>query len=274
LIDLHMHTTASDGRLSPADLVSRVHAAGLSVISVTDHDTVAGLAAVRTAADAHGIELVDGIEVTAVHQGRDVHMLGYFINPHDAVFNDFLAAQRRRRVHRVRLIGDRLASLGAPINVDALLDQAAHTPGTSVGRPVIGRALVAAGYVASVQEAFDRFLGAGQPAFVPRTGESPADVVHRIHAAGGLAAMAHPGVTRQPAVMASLVGAGLDAIEVYHSDHSPDMQRELLAYAHEHGLLVTGGSDFHGDDLRDRPLGRATLPRAEFERLREAAARP
>jgi hypothetical protein len=273
LIDLHLHTTASDGRLSPAALVARVAAAGITVMSVTDHDTVAGLADVRDAASAAGIELVDGIEVTAVHDGRDVHVLGYFIDPANHVFNDFLAEQRRRRVERVREIGVRLERLGAVIDVDALIARAAHTPGASVGRPVIGRALVAAGHVQSLQEAFDRFLASGQPAFVPRTGESPAAVVERIHGAGGIASMAHPGVTRQPAVMAALAGSGLDAVEVYHSDHSPDVQRELLAFAAERGLLVTGGSDFHGDDSRDRPLGRTTLPRADFERLRDAVRR-
>jgi predicted metal-dependent phosphoesterase TrpH len=133
--------------------------------------------------------------------------------------------------------------------------------------------LVAAGHVSSLQEAFDRYLAAGQAAFVPRTGESPAEIVNRIHEAGGIASMAHPGVTKQPAVMVSLVGDGLDAIEVYHSDHTPELQRELLAIAHQHRLLVSGGSDFHGDESRDRPLGRTTLPRSEFERLRAAAVR-
>jgi predicted metal-dependent phosphoesterase TrpH len=272
LIDLHLHTTASDGRLSASELVARVHAAGITIMSVTDHDTTAGLAAVRRAATECGIELIDGIEITAVHEQRDVHMLGYFINPDDAALNAFLAEQRRRRADRVLEIGDRLARLGAPIDVHALLAHAAHTPGTSVGRPVIGRALVAAGHVSSLKEAFDRYLAAGQAAFVPRTGESPVEIVHRIRAAGGIASMAHPGVTKQPAVMASLVGAGMDAIEVYHSDHTPEVQRELLAFAHHHQLLVSGGSDFHGDDSRDRPLGRTTLPPSEFERLRAAAA--
>jgi 3',5'-nucleoside bisphosphate phosphatase len=239
---------------------------------VTDHDTVAGLADVRRAADAAGIELIDGIEVTAVHEGRDVHMLGYFIDPADVAFNRFLAEQRERRVDRVREIAMRLARLGAAIDVEVLIQRATRTPGASVGRPVIARALYAAGHVASLQEAFDRYLASGQPAFVPRMGESPAVVIERIHAAGGLASMAHPGVTKQPAVMGGLVGAGLDAVEVYHSDHPPDVQRDLLAFAEEHRLLVTGGSDFHGDDSRDRPLGRTTLPQCDLDRLRARAA--
>jgi len=273
LIDLHLHTTASDGRLAPADLVARVADAGITVMSVTDHDTVAGLAQVRQAADGALVTLVDGIEVTAVHEGRDVHILGYFIDPADDALAKFLAVQRHRRVERVREIAARLARLGIGLDIEALLAVAAKRPGTSVGRPVIARALIRAGHVASMTDAFERFLGTGQPAFVPRIGQSPAEVVAIIHAAGGLASMAHPGVTKQPAVMASLVAAALDAIEVYHSDQPAHMQRELREFADAHNLLVTGGSDHHGDDHRDRPLGRSTLPAADFERLHDRATR-
>ena len=136
---------------------------------------------------------------------------------------------------------------------------------------MIARALWKAGHVASLQEAFDRFLAAGQAAFVPRTGSPPHEVIEVIHRAGGIASMAHPGVTKQPLLMAALVERGLDAIEVYHSDHPPDVRLELAAFASEHDLLVTGGSDFHGDDGRDRALGGVTLPAAEFARLKTAA---
>lgn len=235
-------------------------------MSVTDHDTVAGLAEAREAASRAGIEFVDGIEITAVHDGRDVHMLGYFIGPESAALADFLATQRERRVERLREIGRRLSALGAAIDVDELIAAAARRPGVSVGRPLVARALVAAGRAASLQEAFDRFLASGRPAFVPRTGESPERVIAIIHAAGGTASMAHPGLTRQPALMDSLAAGDLDAIEVYHSDHPAEVQAELLAFAQAHGLLVTGGSDFHGDD-GDRALGGVNLPREAFDRL-------
>jgi 3',5'-nucleoside bisphosphate phosphatase len=271
VIDLHLHTTASDGRLPPAELVERVAAAGITTISVTDHDTVAALAVGRRVAEAAGVELIDGIEITAVHEGRDVHMLGYFIDPADRWLGDFLVQQRAHRIDRVREIASRLAALGAPVAVDALLARAAERPGASVGRPVIARALWKAGHVSSLQEAFDRYLAAGQAAFVPRTGSAPEAVIDVIHRAGGLASMAHPGVTKQPLLMAALADSGLDAIEVYHSDHSPEIRQELAAFARERHLLVTGGSDFHGDDGRDRPLGATTLPPAELERLRAAS---
>jgi 3',5'-nucleoside bisphosphate phosphatase len=267
LVDLHLHTTASDGRFAPEELVTRVAAAGITVMSVTDHDTIAGLADARGAAEAAGIEFVDGVEVTAVAAGRDVHMLGYFIDPADQAFNEFLAAQRGRRVERVREIGARLRALGIGIDIDRLLARAARKPGASVGRPALARALVRANHVDSVQEAFDRFLAAGRPGFVPRVGVAPHVAVEIIHAAGGLASMAHPGVTNNPAVMAALASQSLDAIEVFHSDHPPEVRRQLQEFAAEHRLLMTGGSDFHGDRSRDRPLGRSVLPRDAFDRL-------
>lgn len=242
-------------------------------MSVTDHDTLAALHEVRRSATAAGVRLVDGIEITAVHEGRDVHLLGYFLDTTHAGLARFLDAQRSQRVERVREIGERLTRLSVAVDIEELLATAAAKPGTSIGRPVIARALLAAGHVHSVQDAFDRYLAAGQPAFVPRVGPSPRDVVEMIHTARGIASMAHPGVTNQPEVLTLLANAGLDAIEVYHSDHTPAVRHELQAFAAHNKLLATGGSDFHGDDdSRDRPLGGATLPAEDFARL-EAAAR-
>lgn len=271
MIDLHMHTTASDGRLTPVELVSRVVAAGIRIMSVTDHDTVAGLPEVRRSADVAGITMVDGIEITAVHHNRDIHILGYFVDVSDAGLAAFLRSQRTRRVERVREIAARLLALGAAIDVTALVSTAAQTPGTSVGRPMIARALINAGHAVSMQDAFDRYLAMGRPAFVPRVGPSPVDVLNMIHSAHGIASMAHPGVTKQPDVMRTLVSAGLDAIEVHHSDHTVELRHELHAFAARHALLETGGSDFHGDEDRDRPLGGVTLPAADFSRLEAAA---
>lgn len=267
-----MHTTASDGRLSPSDLVVRVAAAGLTTISVTDHDTVASLSEVRQHAVVRGIEVISGIEITAVHDDRDVHILGYFFDELDARLASFLERQRARRVDRARAIGDRLVHLGFPIDIERLLERAALTPGASVGRPRIARALIDAGHVGSMQEAFDRFLATGQPAFVPRVGPSPVEVVAAIHAARGVASMAHPGVTRQPQLVEPLAAAGLDAIEVYHSDHTSEMQEDALASARRLKLLVSGGSDHHGEDDR-RPLGGVTLPKADFDALAARAGR-
>jgi hypothetical protein len=280
VIDLHLHTTASDGRLTPAQLVARVAAAGITTMSVTDHDTVAGLVEVGAEAAARGIRLVPGIEVTSIADARDVHLLGYFFDPGNAALAAFLEGQRAVRVSRVREIGARLAALGLPVDVDALLTAAATRPGSSVGRPQLARALISAGYVASVREAFDRWLANGQPAYVPRTGPSPAAVVEVIHAAGGLVSFAHPAVTGRDELIRPLVDDGLDAIEVYHSDHTPADEVDYRGLAARLGVLVSGGSDFHGDDPAAAPararrgtLGVVSLPADAFAALEDRAAR-
>lgn len=249
-------------------------------MSVTDHDTVAGLAEVGTAASAIGIRLVPGIEITSVADGRDVHMLGYFFDPTSADLLTFLEGQRALRVSRVREIGARLAGLGMPIDVEALVTTAATRPGTSVGRPQIARAMVAAGHVASVQDAFERWLATGLPGFVPRTGPSPAAVVDVIHAAGGVASMAHPAVTKRDDLIRPLADHGLDAIEVYHSDHQPEDVQEYRSLSQRLAILVSGGSDFHGEDpaapadrgrARRNTLGAVMLPPDDFAALERRA---
>ena len=243
-----MHTTASDGRLAPADLVARAAAARLTTISVTDHDTVAALAEVTAAAQPKGMRVISGIEITAIDHGRDVHMLGYFFDPASAPLTALLHSQRALRVMRVREIANTLARLNMPIDVESVLLAAAARPGSSVGRPQIARDMVRAGHVPSVQDAFDRWLASGRPAFVPRTGPSPAEVIETIHVAGGVASFAHPGVTNRDELIEPLIERGLDAIEVYHSDHTP---YDVVAYqglAVRLGALVSGGSDFHGED--------------------------
>lgn len=280
MIDLHLHTTSSDGRLSPAELVARASAAGLTTISVTDHDTVAAIAAVTEAARGVNIRVVPGIEITAVDEGRDVHMLGYFFDPLSTTLATVLEQQRALRVARVREIGARLAALGMPIDVESVLLAAAARPGSSVGRPQVARQLVQAGYVTSVQDAFDKWLATGRPAFIPRTGPSPRAIVDTIHEAGGVASIAHPGVTKRDELIAPLVEHGLDAIEVYHSDHSPEAEQIYKAMARRLGVLVSGGSDFHGDDPAHNPsrtrrgiLGVVVLPANDFAALQDGANR-
>lgn len=273
MIDLHLHTTASDGRLTPAQLVARAKAAGLTTISVTDHDTVAAIAEVTELAAAIGVRVIPGIEVTAVDEGRDVHMLGYFFDPGSATLAALLERQRALRVARIREIGERLAALRMPVDVESVLLAAAAQPGSSVGRPQVARELMRAGYVASVQEAFDLWLATGRPAFIPRTGPSPASVIGAIHEAGGIASMAHPGVTKRDDLIGPLIDAGLDAIEVYHSDHTPEVEHTYKMIAERHGVAVSGGSDFHGDETRRNALGIVTLPPEAFQELLDSHER-
>ena len=274
MIDLHLHTTASDGLLSPDDLVARVAEAGVTVMAVTDHDTVAGLDRADTAARARGIRLIPGIEITAVEDARDVHVLGYFFDRAHRPLLEFLDMQRADRRRRVQAMSAKLAALGLPIDLDDVL---ARKGTHAVGRPAIADAMVRAGYVASRAEAFDRFLGTDGAAFVARQGAPVADVVRVIRDAGGLASIAHPGLHRDPSLLERLVADAAkapDAIEVFHTDHDRETTARLLAFADGRGLLVTGGSDFHGDNAgRQIGLGRISLPAARFE-LFAGRARP
>ena len=272
MIDLHLHTTASDGTLTPSELVSFACAAGLSVISITDHDTTAGCEAASEAARAAGLQLVPGIEISAVADGRDVHVLGYFIDIASASLRGFLDRQRTDRLRRVAAMQERLAALGCPIDVAPILEDAGR--GKSVGRPQVAAALVAAGHVPTRDEAFRRYLEFDGAAYVPRCGASPAEVVAIVHGAGGVASLAHPGVTMRDHLIAPLAAAGLDAIEAVHSDHDAPTQARYRALAAELGLLVTAGSDFHGDSgHRASRLGTVSLSAPEFEALAAAAER-
>jgi len=271
MIDLHLHTTASDGRCTPAELVERAARAGLTVMAVTDHDTTAAVDEVSAAGRARGIEVIAGIEITAVENGRDVHMLGYFFNPADAELSGFLARQRAQRIERVAAVGDRLARLGMPIDVAPLLALAKADGGRSVGRPQIARAMIAAGYVADSNEAFDRWLATGRPAFVPRAGAPPEDVIAIVHAAGGLVSLAHPGQTAVDPRISAYAKGGLDALEAFHPDHDRASTNRYREVASQLTLLVTGGSDFHGDPSHGWEPGAVTLPEDAWRRLRDAA---
>jgi predicted metal-dependent phosphoesterase TrpH len=269
VIDLHLHTTESDGTHAPKDLVARAAKAGVDVLAVTDHDTVAGCDEAATACAARGISFVAGIEVTAVVDGADVHVLGYFINLGDSTFQAFLRRQREYRMDRVREIVGRLNALGVPLDVDEILAPGLTDSGKAPGRPWIARALVAGGHVATADEAFKRWLERGRPGFVPRRGAPPEDVFARVHSAGGIASLAHPVLLRHDEWLPSFASAGLDALEAYHSEHDVWTTRRYVEIARRFGLAVSGGSDYHGDDTHGgaRGLGTVALPREEFDRL-------
>jgi predicted metal-dependent phosphoesterase TrpH len=269
VIDLHTHTTASDGRCTPRELVERAARAGVRVLSVTDHDTVAACADVAAAcADAH-IEFVAGIEITAVVDEADVHVLGYFFDPASEALHAFLAAQRLRRVGRVREIIARLAAQGIPLDEEAIIRPGVEDSSRSVGRPWVARALVAAGHASNVSEAFDLWLSPGRPAFVPRIGSPPEEVFGRIHDAGGVASLAHPVLVRHDEWIAPYAASGLDALEAYHSDHDEHATSRYLQLAADLKLAVSGGSDYHADGGHGGGgPGSVSLPRHEFDRLK------
>ena len=275
MIDLHLHSTASDGALDPPALVRRARSAGVRTLSLTDHDTMEGVPAAAAAAAELGLEFIPGVEITSVLERRDCHILGYFHSAHPPGLACFFDSQGTGRLDRARTIAARLAKLGAPIDIEALI-QRARSVRAVVTRPLIARAVVEAGHAESTKEVFDRWLGDGRPACVTRQGPSPADVVRRIAAAGGVASLAHPGLLRRDDLIPRLARAGLGAIEAHHADHGRSERARYAALAERLGLAVSGGSDYHGDHhRRAKHLGLVGPTPAELarlqQRLREAA---
>lgn len=264
MIDLHLHTTASDGASTPAALVDEARAAGLTTIAVTDHDTTAAIDEVARHAGG-GVRVVPGIEITAVESGRDVHVLGYFVEAGNPELQAFLVRQRDDRRRRVTQMVERLRALGVSIDEAAVLAAADAAGAHAVGRPFLARAVVEAGHASDIADAFERYLGAGRPAFVERTGLAAAEVVALIVRAGGLPSLAHPGTTRRDDLIPALQRAGLAAIEVFHSDHDAATTEKYRLMAGDLRLAMTGGSDYHGPgSSRARFFGRIAVPPGEF----------
>jgi 3',5'-nucleoside bisphosphate phosphatase len=270
VIDLHLHTTASDGRSSPEDLVQAAVRARLSVISVCDHDTVAGLDRTAAACARAGIEWVPGIEITAIREDVDVHVLGYFFDHRSADLQAFLDEQVADRRRRVREMIAKLDALGVHVDGDALLGGHGGLDAKWIGRPMLARALVKGGHVRSPREAFDLYLAENGAAFVARRAPSPEAVVDLIHRAGGIASLAHPGMMGHDEWIPPIAAAGLDALEVYYVEHSPEMTTHYRVLADRLGLAMSGGSDYHGDPSHGpaRP-GSVSLPDAAYAALKQ-----
>ncbi len=260
-MDLHCHSTASDGRLPPAQLVERASALRLTVLALTDHDTFAGVPEAAEACARAGIRFVPGVELSTRHRGRRLHLLAWFpgVGTWTAGFEGSLAERAGIRVARMRAIAARLDACGVPIDADALAQRCEH--GT-VTRAHVARALHAAGHVAQVQEAFDRYLSPGKPAFVPEHPWETADAIAAVHAAGGICGVAHPEPDGfgEPDLL-DLKRAGMDGVEVVHPGHGRQTRRRLRRLAERFGLLQTGGSDFHGHP-GSHLLPRGHLPEA------------
>lgn len=265
-IDLHTHTTASDGLDSPVALVHAARAQGISVLGVTDHDTVDALDSVATEAGRLGITLVPGVELSTTVDRAEVHVLGYFVDRADDAFRERLADLARARVRRVERMIDVLHGLGYPVDGDAIL---AHAAEGSIGRPHVARALIAIGAATDVSDAFDRFLKAGRPGYVPRDPFSPEDAVGLLVKHGAIPVLAHPYSTKDiDGTLKRLVPSGLLGLETYYAEYSADQHRELRSIADAWDLVPTGGSDYHGAGFREgRDLGSAPVPDEVAERL-------
>ena len=277
MIDLHSHTYESDGTSSPAQLIAEAQRVGVSILGITDHDTFAGHDAAAEFAPAAGIDLVCGIELSTKLHGRSVHLLGYFLDPNGGMdaFRDWvLEQQASRRERNARLVA-RLRELG----IDLTLEEAEARGRGMTGRPHFAQIMVEKGYVSNFRQAFDDYLDESAKGYVYRREPQFAEGVERIRKAGGIASLAHPVRVHGdiPALMPELCDAGLSAIEAYHSDHSPADTELYLDLARRYGLLVTGGSDFHGDVKPDVRLGTGCdgnlrIPPDLLERLQRTRA--
>lgn len=243
LADLHMHSTYSDGIYTPEELAAAAAAAGIRVLSVTDHDTLKSIPYAARAAAAQGLRYIPGVELSTRQEGRQVHILGYGIRPDCAFMEKRLAEVRNARLIRLQEILDKLHKLGIDLTVPPPKDGE-----RAVGRPHVARAMVAAGYVSDVEEAFAKYISEGKPAYVPQPKMTPAEGVELIHRAGGIAVQAHPEeVGSRDLVRGLLDELPYDGIEVWHPSASPEWQDFWKKEAEKRHLLVTGGSDLHGN---------------------------
>jgi predicted metal-dependent phosphoesterase TrpH len=268
--DLHLHTHFSDGTYSPEELAGHAARCGFRAVALTDHDTMDGCARMGAACAALGVEFLPASELTAQHEGIEIHVLGYGMDPAHPPLQEALTRFQAVRVERVHDMVGRLNQLDVPIRAEAVFALAnCQAP----GRPHVARTLVQGGWCSSVDEAFERFLRRGRPAWVPKFKVSAIDAIRLIHEAGGLASLAHPGLNHADHIIPDLVAAGLDGIECFHTKHSTALTQRYLGLADTHGLLVTGGSDCHGMS-KGRPLiGGIKVPYDCVVRLRAATAR-
>lgn len=272
MVDLHSHTTASDGTLTPRELVQEAARRGLRVLAITDHDSTDGLPEAIEEAQRHpSLEIVPGIEINTDVNETEIHVLGYFIDYKAEWLQALLGELREGRLQRVHRMADRLATLGMPIDpqeVFALVKEGA------AGRPHVAQVMVTRGYVKSVRDAFSKYLHAGGPAYVPHKKVSPPEAIAIIRQALGVAVLAHPGLMNRDEMIPELVEAGLVGIECYYPEHSATQVAHYLRMADLHGLVATGGSDFHGPRVGPAStLGTPGIPLELYQALRARAER-
>jgi len=271
VIDLHSHTLHSDGDRSPAQLFAEAKTAGVEVLAVTDHDTVFGLEECRVASEASGVRFVTGIELSCELHGREVHVLGHFIDPRAPALERMasgMLAERRERMERMVALAQRMGFSG--VTMERVV---AASGGENLGRPHLARALVDCGHAQSMNDAFDRFLRTNGPLWVDRKRLPTEEAIRLVHEAGGTASIAHPGangISRQE--LNALAAEGLDGVEAWHPEHPPNQAEAFVRWADELGLVVTAGSDYHGPGVHpDRKLGDRTLPPDRFAALEQRA---
>lgn len=264
--DLQIHSTFSDGSLTPAEVVTAAREAGLTVIALTDHDSVEGIEPAREVGEREKVRVIPGVELSTERDKREVHILGYFIDYRAGWLNELLQRLQEARHKRIYRIVEKLTGMGIEIDLERVLAIAGQG---SAGRPHVAQAMVEAGIVDSVPEAFNRYLNNQAPAYVFHAHLEPRRAIELIKQAGGLAVLAHPGISQVDEFIPEL--DGLDGLEVYYSGHSEEQTRHYLRMAQKYGLLITGGSDYHGPgSLKPVTLGVIKLPDRLVEALEEA----
>jgi len=274
-VDLHIHSTASDGSLAPEAIVDEAKGLGLAAIAIADHDVMSGVEPARRRGEAVGLSVIPAVEISTDYEQTEVHILGYWVDPNDSRLEDQLRHIRDGRLIRARRMVERLRELNLKIKLDDVLREA-H--GASVGRPHVAAALVRVGACATPREAFDRYIGKNGPAYVPRVRPSVVEAVRIVARAGGCPVLAHPGlVFGHPRIVQDVARLGARGVEAYHPKHTPGAVETLVRVARSLGLLVTGGSDSHGEGGSDRvPIGAANVPDScaaelgEWRRQRDA----
>lgn len=267
--DLHMHSTASDGSFTPAEVAAHAHKLGLTAISLTDHDTVDGVAEAIQAGRDLGVEVIPGVELSAEEGRAEVHILGYFMDINQEGFLGALNEFRQERIRRAEQMVDRLRALGYDVSMERVREIAGDG---SIGRPHVARALLEKGYVNSIQDAFQRLIGRGGPAYAERYKMNPEQAIHLIHSAGGIAVLAHPVLVGNDEIVERLCRSGLLAgLEASHVEHTGKAYKRYQQMAERHGLVATAGSDCHGPRGKTGILmGRCTVPYECLIALRQA----
>ena len=266
--DLHIHTTASDGLMSPEKVVRWASVKRLTAIGITDHDTVKGISPAMKASSKYGVEIVPGIELSTIFEEEEIHVLGYFIDYNSQWLADTLKKIQNSRYERAGKIVGKLNDMGIDITLEEVKDIADDG---AMGRPHIARAMIDKGYISNIREAFSEYIGKDRPAYVERYKLTCKEAIDMIEKLGGISVLAHPGLINNKENIGKIIDLGIDGIEVYHSKHDDETVRNMLAVAHSRNLLITGGSDCHGMKLNNEPiLGNYSIDYKYVQMLKEA----
>jgi len=271
MIDLHMHSTFSDGTLTPTELVMRAKNNNIDVVSLTDHDNIDGLGEGKEAADKVGITFINGIEISANYKNKDVHILGYFLNLEDNDFTSWLNKLREKRYMRTLEILKKLEKLGIDITIEEVKKE---VTGNIIGRPHIANVILKKGYASTMNEVFDRYLGDGQSAYIPKIDIDAVEVVKRLKSNGAIVSLAHPHLIRHTDdtvinLIHMLVEAGLDGLELYYPNINIKKKNRYMKIVKNKNLLITGGSDFHGLNRTGVDVGLGDIPVEVYKKLKE-----